>query len=221
MSSTSAAARSSTSNGSACRTRRPSARRWRRGADLVTFSGDKLLGGPQAGVIAGQADLIGKIKANPMRRALRVDKLTTAALGAVLRLYADPDRLAERIPVLRLLSRSAAEIEAVAGKLKAPVQAVLEGVATVTVEPCRSQIGSGAMPVEAVDSAALVLRPLGPRKKAGAAARRLADAFRRLPTPVIGRVADNALHFDLRCLEDPDGFAGQLDALPLDGLPAA
>ncbi len=190
------------------------------GADLVTFSGDKLLGGPQAGVIAGRGDLIGKIKANPMRRALRIDKLTTAALEAVLRLYADPDRLADRIPVLRFLTRDPAEIEAVAHRLVPLLKAALEGVVTVSAEACRSQIGSGAMPVEAVESMALVLRPAGPRKRAGAAAKKLAEAFRALPVPVIGRVADNALHLDLRCLEDEAEFIAQLDRLPFAGTDA-
>jgi L-seryl-tRNA(Ser) seleniumtransferase len=174
------------------------------GADLVTFSGDKLLGGPQAGIIVGRAELLARIRRNPLRRALRVDKLTLAALGAVLRLYLDPERLAERVPVLRLIARPVAEIRALAERLRPLVEQALGGKSTVEVLACESQIGSGALPTQRVASAGLAIRP---------GSDRIAAAFRRLPVPVVGRIHQGALILDLRCLQDEAGFAAQLPQL--------
>jgi L-seryl-tRNA(Ser) seleniumtransferase len=170
------------------------------GADLVTFSGDKLLGGPQAGLIVGRKELVEKIRRNPLKRALRLDKLTIAALSAVLRLYEDPDRLAERLPTLRLLSRPVDEIRAMAQRLKKE----MEKNFTVEVVDCESQVGSGAAPGQGIPSAGLALRP-GNTK--------LAERFRRLPMPVIGRLQDGAFILDLRCLEDEAQFVKNLSSL--------
>ena len=183
------------------------------GADLVTFSGDKLLGGPQAGLVVGRADLVAKLKRNPLKRALRCDKLTLAALAAVLRLYADPDRLVARVPGLRQMCRPEAEIRALAERLAPQVAMRLARRASVTVVACASQIGSGSLPVDRLASAALALRPVGARAS-GKALNALAAAFRALPMPVIGRLHDGALLLDLRCLEDEAGFVAQLDRLP-------
>jgi L-seryl-tRNA(Ser) seleniumtransferase len=183
-----------------------------RGADLVTFSGDKLLGGPQAGIIVGRAELVAKLKRNPLKRALRVDKLTIAALNAVLALYDDPERLVERVPTLRLLARPLADITALAERIAPALSGRLAGMATCEVIACDSQIGSGALPTQRVASAAVALRPASGRR-AGAQLKRLAEAFRDLPTPVIGRVQDGALLFDLRSLEDERGFVDQLPRL--------
>ena len=184
------------------------------GADLVTFSGDKLLGGPQAGFIVGRRELIARINRNPMKRALRVDKLRLAAIEATLKLYRDPDRLAERLPTLRLLSRPPGEIEAVARRLEPQLAARLGDRFAIEVVGCMSQVGSGALPVDALPSAGVAVRPLG-RRGAGRALASLAEALRALPMPVIGRIAEGALVLDCRCLEDEAGFVRNLTALRL------
>ena len=179
------------------------------GADLVTFSGDKLLGGPQAGFIVGRAELLARINRNPMKRALRVDKIRLAALEATLRLYRDPDRLAERLPTIRLLARQLAGICALACTVAAKVAEAVGPDFRVEVVECRSQIGSGALPLESVPSAGVAIRPAATRGR-GRALASLAAALRALPTPVIGRVEDQALVLDLRCLEDEAGFVRNL-----------
>jgi L-seryl-tRNA(Ser) seleniumtransferase len=182
------------------------------GADLVTFSGDKLLGGPQAGFIVGRKDLLAQINRNPMKRALRVDKIRLAALEATLKLYRDPDRLAQRLPTIRLLARPQAEIEALAARVAPLLVARLGDAYQVEIRSCASQIGSGALPLEAVPSAGIAIRPSASRGR-GLALAALADALRNLPVPVIGRVAEGSLLLDLRCLEDEAGFAANLASL--------
>lgn len=185
------------------------------GADVVTFSGDKLLGGPQAGLIVGRADLIARIRKNPMKRAMRLDKVTIAALEAIFRLYADPERLPERLPTIGLLARPASEIAAVADRVLPAVSQALDGVARVETVPCRSQIGSGSLPVDRLDSTALSIRPAREGRGAGGLVNKIAEAFRALPAPVIGRVQDGAFLLDLRCLEDEAAFTAQLAQLDL------
>ena len=184
------------------------------GVDLVTFSGDKLLGGPQAGIIAGRADLVGRLKRNPLMRALRPDKVTLAALESVLALYEDPERLAETLPSLVLLTRPHEEIEARARRIRPRLAASLGDEWTVEVADCRSQIGSGALPVDRLPSAGLRCAPAsGARRGRASKLQALATALRGLPKPVIGRVQDGALTLDLRCLDDEAGFVAQLDRL--------
>ncbi|MFG1221104.1 L-seryl-tRNA(Sec) selenium transferase [Xanthobacter wiegelii] len=180
------------------------------GADIVTFSGDKLLGGPQAGFIVGRRDLIARINKNPMKRALRVDKVRLAAIEATLRLYRDPDRLAARLPTLRYLTRSREDLAAQAARLVPHFARILGERFTVESVPCRSQIGSGALPLETLEGVGLAIRA---RDGSGGAIGRLADAMRRLPVPVIGRIDDQALVLDVRCLEDEAALVASVTAL--------
>jgi L-seryl-tRNA(Ser) seleniumtransferase len=182
------------------------------GADLVAFSGDKLLGGPQAGLIVGRAELIAKLKAHPLKRALRVGKLILAALESVLELYRAPERLPERLTTLRLLTRDAGVIKQQALRLHPIVQRALGDAYEVTDATMSSQIGSGALPVERLPSHGL---SIGAVKSRRGSLERLEAALRGLPRPVLGRLAEKRLWLDLRCLDpsDEDTFAAQWNQL--------
>lgn len=183
------------------------------GAGIVTFSGDKLLGGPQAGFIVGSKELIAKINKNPMKRALRMDKIRLAALEATLRLYRDPDRLAASLPTLRMLSRKKRDIEALAKRLLPAIVNAAGGKYDVAVTDCASQIGSGSLPQETIPSAGIAIRA---KARGGSAVAALSNAFRALPVPVVGRIDEQALIFDLRCLEREEAFVQNLAALRLE-----
>jgi L-seryl-tRNA(Ser) seleniumtransferase len=187
------------------------------GCDVVTFSGDKLLGGPQAGLIVGNRDTIACIRRLPMKRALRVSKLPLAALEATLRLYLRPQRLIEELPTLRWLTRPQAAIRALAERLRPAVAQALAPAFAVEVADMASQIGSGSLPVERLPSAGLACVPAGSvgagRRGAGRELERLAEALRALPVPVIGRIGDDRLLLDLRCIDDAAPFVAQLATL--------
>jgi L-seryl-tRNA(Ser) seleniumtransferase len=183
------------------------------GCDVVTFSGDKLLGGPQAGLIVGTREMVGRIRKFPMKRALRMSKLPLAALEATLRLYLRPERLTHDLPTLRLLTRPADQIRTLAVQLQPVVSDAVAPRFTVSVIDLLGQIGSGSLPIERLPSAGLAIASAAGRKGVGRALDELATIMRRLPRPVIGRIADDRMLLDLRALEVPSELTDQLIGL--------
>jgi len=174
------------------------------GASIVTFSGDKLLGGPQSGLIVGRRALIDRLKANPLKRALRCDKLTLAALDATLRIYLRSGDIADAIPTLRLLGRKPSELRTVATQACQIILERLGSAFKVEVTDSTSEIGSGAMPAESLTSVAVTITHPSVSPEA------IAAMFRR--ARIIGRISDDAFHLDMRTIEDPSVFAVQLKA---------
>lgn len=177
------------------------------GADVVCFSGDKLLGGPQAGIIVGKKCFLDRMRRHPLARALRIDKFTAAALEQVLLEYLNPDQAVRRIPVLRMLTRPADEVrqeaellaEEICQKRRAkqgenrreiPVQ--------ITVESCTSRAGGGALPEEEISSFAVCIVP------GTISAAKLQRRLRTLPVPVLGRIVRDRFLVDMRTVSDSD-----------------
>ncbi|SPY79380.1 L-seryl-tRNA(Sec) selenium transferase [Providencia rustigianii] len=177
------------------------------GIDLVSISGDKLLGGPQAGVILGKKKWIDAIQKHPLKRALRVDKMILAALEATLKLYLTPEKLTTELPTLRWLTRSPEEIRRSAENILVKMQAYYGDHFIVEVESCLSQIGSGSLPIDRLPSYAITFAPLNGK---GSGLERLAARWRQLPQPVIGRLKEGKLWLDLRCLDDEHGLVQAL-----------
>ncbi|MBW4961317.1 L-seryl-tRNA(Sec) selenium transferase [Sulfitobacter sp. CW3] len=166
----------------------------RAGVDVVMFSGDKLLGGPQAGIIAGKADVIAKLRSHPLLRALRIDKLSLAALEATLRLYRAPHDPFQTIPVLKMLSEPLADVQARANALAAQ----LDGLVTTLVIPSDAYVGGGSLPQQGLQSVAVsIAHP-------DMTAETLADALRRAPVPVIGRIHQDQVLLDMRTVTDAE-----------------
>ena len=167
------------------------------GADLTLFSGDKLLGGPQAGIIVGRADLIAGLRKNPLARTFRPGKLTLAGLEATVRLYRDPANVVRHIPTYRLLARSQSELEQAATQLAERI-AVAVPEAEVFTEPDYSEAGGGSLPVRPFPTCVVVVRPTALLPEA------VAEGLRRRDLPIICRVREGALVFDPRTLEADD-----------------
>ncbi len=175
------------------------------GANVITFSGDKLLGGPQAGIIAGKKDIIDRIKNNPLKRALRVDKLTMAALEATLRLYLEPERLKERLPVLRYMTRPQGELDAMAQKAATSIRARLGAGYTVVVIDELSTVGGGALPTETLRTRAVAIT------HERHSARDIYRRFLESRPPILGRVNKDRFLLDPRCVDSYEELVPSFD----------
>jgi L-seryl-tRNA(Ser) seleniumtransferase len=167
-------------------------------ADIITFSGDKLLGGPQSGLIVGKKKYIDKIKKNPLKRALRVDKLTLAALESTLKLYLNEKTLAQTLPTLYWLTRPLADIEKVANEAAQKLQKAFGDKVTVKVTDGNSEVGSGALPEEKIPTKLITLVPKD------RSVQELAALFRKSNPPIIGRIHAGKFILDMRCVSDPN-----------------
>jgi L-seryl-tRNA(Ser) seleniumtransferase len=175
------------------------------GADLVTFSGDKILGGPQAGIMAGGKELIGRINKNHLQRALRCGKITLAALEATLRLYRQAPDITRAIPTLRAFTRPLDEIRAAAETAAARLRGALGGEFRIELEESTSQIGSGALPTEELPTFVLAVT------HADLSAAVIGATFRGAHPPIIGRIKDDRFLLDLRTIFDPEELVPKFD----------
>lgn len=183
----------------------------RAGVDVVCFSGDKLLGGPQAGILVGRKDVIERLRKHPAARALRLDKMTLAALEATLELYQDPARAHREIPTLRFLSRTQAETVALATDLQAAIERHCTDGFILEVEESSARAGGGSMPLVELPSHAVRVRfpqppvPGGTPDRAATPTVSALDAeLRRAPLPVVARVSEDSLHLDVMALDERD-----------------
>lgn len=168
------------------------------GVDVVTFSGDKLLGGPQAGLVAGKKDWIDRMNRNPLKRALRCDKLTLAALEVTLRSYIQSPNLLQEIPTLRAFSRSLEELEEGGRKALQLLQERLGPDYEMEMVESTCQIGSGALPTEEIPSKGIVVRGRGMSTE------EVARVFRQADPPIIGHIKSDCFILDLRSADNPE-----------------
>ena len=178
------------------------------GVDLVSFSGDKLLGGVQAGIIVGKKTWIDRLQAHPLKRVLRCDKVILAGLEATLRLYLNPEKLSERLPTLRLLTKSVEQLRADAECLKARLESRLNADFQLQIEDSLAQIGSGSQPMERIPSVAVTLSEKTPQKLSA-----LSTRFKQLSQPIIGRMENGKLWLDLRSVADIETLLNTVDEL--------
>ena len=168
------------------------------GIDVVTFSGDKLLGGPQAGIVVGKATWVGKMKNHPLMRILRLDKLTLAALEATLRAYLDPDAAHTQIPTLRMLSANREKLKKQAESLMNLMGKHTCSALGARVEETSGMVGGGAMPLAELESYAVTLSPKN------SSAKSLETKLRNATPPVVARIHEDKVILDLRCIRDEE-----------------
>ena len=183
------------------------------GVDVVTFSGDKLLGGPQAGIIVGRHDIISRIKKNPLNRALRIDKFTLSSLESVLREYLDFENALKNVPTLAMLTITADELKKRAQRLCRRLCKKMGSRCTVFIAPTFSRVGGGALPEFSIASWAIVLEPSNMTLNA------FEKKLRNLPVPIIGRIEKDHFLLDIRTLQEREygELATALDELLQDG----
>ncbi len=168
------------------------------GVDVVTFSGDKLLGGPQAGIILGTREVVDRIKSNPVNRAMRIDKFTLAALESILRFYRDPRTVFDNIPTLAMISAPVERVDRRAKRLARRLRKNIGSHCSVTVVDMMSRVGGGAMPEQNLASRGVALQPIG------MGVSHLEAELRGLEVPVISRIVDDQLLLDMRTIADDE-----------------
>lgn len=168
------------------------------GIDVITFSGDKLLGGPQAGIIIGKKEVVEAIKKNPLTRALRIDKLTVAALESTLKIYMDELKAIHEIPVLRMLTLQVADLAKTARRLLKGLRGIPGGRFEVSIRDGFSQVGGGAMPLQEIPTKLVVI------KSKGISPNRLEKKLRANPNAIVARIERDEVVFDMRTLIEGD-----------------
>ncbi|NBI43186.1 L-seryl-tRNA(Sec) selenium transferase [[Haemophilus] felis] len=180
--------------------------KWQQGVDLISFSGDKLLGGPQAGIIVGKKALIERLQTHPLKRALRCDKVILAGLEATLRLYLQPEKLAEKLTTLHLLTQPVETLHNQAEQLKNALEDYLTPEYQLQIEKSLAQIGSGSQPLARLPSVAVTISTSISGKLTA-----LLTCFKKLPQPIIGRVEKDKIWLDLRGLADIQALVTMLN----------
>ena len=178
------------------------------GVDFVSFSGYKLLGGVQAGIIVGKKEWIEQLQAHPLKRVLRCDKVILSGLEATLRLYLNPEKLTEKLPTLRLLTQPLEQLKINATRLKERLESRLNSQFDIQIEDSQAQIGSGSQPMERIPSVAVTIA-----EKTNAKLSALSARFKQLSQPIIGRMENGKIWLDLRSLADIETLLNTLDEL--------